>query len=983
MWVLKVNEIMRFESIILSRENSFEQFTVTWFEWLRFSESDESNSYSKQLNSMIHAQQPLPDTECEPDERRFSLLSSHPHGPSRKLGTAPAFFAPTLLLYHSSLSPENPSLLPDLIASSSASPSFQSGTFYKYDYILDLQVANVVRPSVPRTWLVTHATVETYLLWRNKAQPEEQLVHVQIKNVILQNNSKEILDKKEDTADQHIVEKDSNLMSPFLFHWSSGKVLGLYTTEDDNSHIMNLKRGLVSLFQFQPQPGFHLEEDVSGKCQVLYDVSENIFIKKKIFSSCIKRSFGYEADHKVFGVSWNSSSTASMSLNGATLQKAVCEENHNLSSNLGRFLGTHITSRQEMELVSSEHGPPEILGESVEEILGQLPNKYRKVQIQSQPVRPSTQTSLIEKYLADSKRKGTKLTVSKTSTVKHFHEVVKTFRQAKKRDILHGLQTASSDLLLFFVDAAVAAQSPSSVAALADFLDFTKKNQANLHEKFLYSAAFAPHPTPELLRLVLKKLKQKVSDPTVMETGIIITGAMIGKLCRMDLCEEKDVAMAKATLLEGLNNAEDEAEMKIYLLSLKNAQLPETIPVLLQYAEEHTGAVCSTALSVLQGFPPEVLSTEVVKDTMKSIFHQTHQAYDAKSRLIAAETLLSADCSMEDLKSVSEVLQLMDNESSTLLLSKLRKKLNLHHPLKKSGKIHSLDILQYNYWNLSHAGQSTVFSGLLTATEDISSIYNLDLLFTESGLLKRTVSDVMLFDHSHHLKTMQVSIEAQGLQSLMGDEEVEDEGEDASVGMSAVLFDVQLRPVVFFKGYMDLISKVFSSSGEPTNVVKGNVLLVDYLQWLPLQSGLQAMVQYQGGLGLEILADIDVSIWDQQAKTNINTKAGLVLEFNTEVSTSFFDVNRKVQLDAEGSFSFDSMMRVTSTPVLMCLELRHDDLPYREAYITRESFLETNATHTVRKGRKSIMWGRDFPFHHANSEMCRALKAEEDLFANL
>lgn len=73
----------------------------------------------------------------------------------------------------------------------------------------------------------------------------------------------------------------------------------------------------------------------------------------------------------------------------------------------------------------------------------------------------------------------------------------------------------------------------------------------------------------------------------------------------------QDVELAKATLLEGLNNAEDETEMKIYLLSLKNAQLEETIPVLLQYAAEHTGVVCSTALSALQGFPAEILSTEV------------------------------------------------------------------------------------------------------------------------------------------------------------------------------------------------------------------------------------------------------------------------------------------------------------------------------------------------------------------------------------
>lgn len=74
-----------------------------------------------------------------------------------------------------------------------------------------------------------------------------------------------------------------------------------------------------------------------------------------------------------------------------------------------------------------------------------------------------------------------------------------------------------------------------------------------------------------------------------------------------------------------------------------------------------------------------------------------------------------------------------------------------------------------------------------------------------------------------------VSIEAEGLESLMGEEETDNE-EDATIGMSAVLLGIQLRPVVFFSGYMDLVSKVFSGTGEPRNVVRGNILLVDYLQ---------------------------------------------------------------------------------------------------------------------------------------------------------
>ncbi len=81
------------------------------------------------------------------------------------------------------------------------------------------------------------------------------------------------------------------------------------------------------------------------------------------------------------------------------------------------------------------------------------------------------------------------------------------------------------------------------------------------------------------------------------------------------------------------------------------------------------------------------------------------------------------------------------------------------------------------------------------------------------------------------LAVFQVTIEAQGLESLIA--ATPDEGEEeleSFAGMSALLFDVQLRPVTFFKGYSDLMSKMFSMSGDPINVVKGLILLTDHSQ---------------------------------------------------------------------------------------------------------------------------------------------------------
>lgn len=44
-------------------------------------------------------------------------------------------------------------------------------------------------------------------------------------------------------------------------------------------------------------------------------------------------------------------------------------------------------------------------------------------------------------------------------------------------------------------------------------------------------------------------------------------------------------------------------------------------------------------------------------------------------------------------------------------------------------------------------------------------------------------------------------------------------------------------------------------------------------QVIPLQSGLQVAIKLQGGLGLDISANMDVSIWEQELKTSINTRS--------------------------------------------------------------------------------------------------------------
>ncbi|NXT72540.1 MTP protein, partial [Chaetops frenatus] len=508
--------------------------------------------------------------------------------------------------------------------------------------------------------------------------------------------------------------------------------------------------------------------------------------------------------------------------------------------------------------------------------------------------------------------------------------LVQMLRSAKKRDVLQLLRRAPGEARPFLVEAAVATQSVASLAALSDFLDFSKEPRSLL-EKFLYAAAFSPRPSGELLHLVLDKLGGKQLAPEIWETGILAVGSLVGKLCQQNLCGlQQAVERGVETILGGLRGAKEEPEVVIYLLALGNSMLPESIPALLEHAEHGPSAVTAAATSALQRFPAPHISSKV-KRVVRRIFHQKRRSYDKTCRLAAAEILLDNQPSPMDVINILLATSEMDTEMATFLLLKVQNSLRDHHHLaRKIMKDIMGDPRINNYNFFSKMGISSSFSGPLTVTQDLVSTFGLDLLFLEGGFLRKSVSDFSLLSHGQRLRAAQVTFEAQGMESMTGENLWDREEEpELRAGMSAAFFGVQLRPVVFFQGYTDLMAKVLLSSGEPTSVVKGNLLLMDHHQVIPLQSGLQVTVKLQGGLGLDIAADVDVSVWEQELKTSVGARGSLAMDFQAELDSPFLQATLRSQTEVETSIHFDTKLRFSSSPVLMCLQLREEQVPYR------------------------------------------------------
>lgn len=281
------------------------------------------------------------------------------------------------------------------------------------------------------------------------------------------------------------------------------------------------------------------------------------------------------------------------------------------------------------------------------------------------------------------------------------------------------------------------------------------------------------------------------------------------------------------------------------------------------------------------------------------------------------------------------------------------------------------DMISHNYDRFSKVGSSSAYSGFMAQSADVTSTYSLDILYSGSGILRRSNMNIYGSSKGAMLHGLQVAIEAQGLESLIA--ATPDEGEenlDSFAGMSALLFDVQLRPVTFFKGYSDLMSKMFSMTGEPMNVVKGLILLTDHSEVIQLQSGLKAGAEFQGGLAIDISGGMEISLWYRESKTSVNNRGALVVTGNVTVDMDFMRAGVEVSFETEASLDFITTVQFSEYPFLVCMQMDKTTFPFSE-YLTKYESLSSGKSFVSSKSKKQLVPGSEVPLHQENSNMCK------------
>nr|XP_056711135.1 microsomal triglyceride transfer protein large subunit [Euleptes europaea] len=880
-------------------------------------------------------------------------------------------------------------LFPCIISTYSASvkghntgPRINNDKLYKFVYSTEVLIDRVKGSPQESAGFRISSGVDVNLVWRNPNNDDDQLIKIAITDITTENVNERPAEKNifnEKNKDK-IIGKEflAAFKRPVILHWTRGKVNNFYSYANEPAVVQNVKKGLASLFQIQMNSGTVTEMDISGRCNVTYQARQNQITKIKALNTCKLELAGFTSHSQIQDFSKKSTSAAIYVLEDTFLKTVRAEEHHILKKNIWRQVDAKVISKQRLELKSTEAGPRMMAGKQVASIIKALDSNYVAISLVAEPVINECKScpSLSQHWNTISKKLEPE-NLPKADAVRGFLSFVQTLRKATKEEILQILRSESkSAVVLQLVDAIVSAQTSASLEAMLEYLDFKNNTSSLLLERFFYACGLASHPNELLLSSLINIYRGPIGNSEIRETNLIIIGALIRKLCDRGSCKLPAVVEGRKLILGGLSRTEKADEVKTYLLALKNALLPEAIPLLLKYAESGEGPVSNVAASALQRYDPAFITSEV-KKIMNRIYHQNRKVHEKSVRTTAAAIIFSSNPSYMEVKNLLLSIGELPPEMNKYMLSLVQDILHFEMPASKMIRRALKDMFIHNYDRFSTMGSSSAFSGYLMRGADVASTYSLAILYSGSGILRKSNMNVFLFNENTQLHALQVVIEAQGLESLIA--ATPDEGEEdleSFAGMSAILFDVQFRPVTFFRGYGDLMSKMFSVSSDPIHVVKGLILLMDHSQTIQLQSGLTCSTEFQGGLSIDISGSLEFSLWYRESKSTIKSRGSYVVVGNIVVDSSFVKAGMETSYEMEAMLYVITTVQFSQYPFLVCIKVDKTGIPLRQ-YITKYESLPSGKSYTSRKGNTRLLEGSQYPLHQENSNMCRKVFGDQ------
>lgn len=759
------------------------------------------------------------------------------------------------------------------------------------------------------------------------------------------------------TLDEH-QEVPKIIDKPFYVVVEDGKVTDILADRSRDAYLLNLRRSIASLLNFHYEDGPLPETDVSGECITFYSAKSSTKYEK-LKSDCSNWDLKVNYRSEVpLGVNMKPSLKIEYDLGqDGSLLKVRSHETHSMILHAKPDAGSRVESVVTFKHIS---GAPvtQLKFETLNDTISSLEH-FRSFELQAEVdgetseikgITLSGEVSAHKKDLAEEH-------IGKESTALLFIKLLPIARITKTNEFVKILK-ANKKLDSQIIDLLGATQTIDAHNAIFKVFDISDTKNADNIEKYLQALAVATHPDKAIVEDLFSRIvdivdvDNTIADPKILDS-LIQTTAALARQSSFDILESK----IREYFVKNLKTKCTTTECKTqFIRALQNLRDITTIPELIQLAAEGEVKVSVTALQALRSFLVNSFSNEDIK-VFETIFFQTKKKYDSSARTLALDIILDMKPSKEQLGQLLDYLASNDRqyEVKTYLLQKIKmisEKCPRFAALLKACLSERPAI--NNYHVIGQKGLTTALHRELTR----SPAFNESLLSIQEinqGILKRGSVELILGSRREQISTFKLGIVTNGLTSFVGDSgsnsatNIDDdvsEEEDSTVtaGMEISVQGVLLRPLVLFTGQTQLMGHVWSgTASEPTPVFLATTLVQDHEHYVMLSSGSTIFLQVLGARSIDLNGQVQISLWNRNANTQISQISGTAVVGKMVVGTSFaklentFSITTEPTIRVLASIDFYSDMK-------LCIQL---------------GTLENNLLH---QHNKSITLNNEYPY---------------------
>uniref|UniRef100_A0A336LXJ6 CSON003735 protein n=1 Tax=Culicoides sonorensis TaxID=179676 RepID=A0A336LXJ6_CULSO len=857
------------------------------------------------------------------------------------------------------------------------SESFKLGSEYTYSFTNEVNSSNLFNQSNPATYKL-EGNINVANIWRDGDQSVLQFRLISIK----------LLTKSQKTGE--FDEISSSILGnvspkPFYAVMNDGLVSSSYFEETEDESITNLKKAIVSFFQFKQKDGTEKETDVSGVCDVSYIVWDtNKFSKTKLHCRLGLLPQHQRLDTPLGVTVVPFSNTEYLKGLDGTIKRIDGQERHLVRVNAYPRVGTIVNSTFNFEL-NEAIGKSELLQcDSIEECVKLMKNVKESDLISK--VEKSCQDGKCYNLVQEVKRfkddlKNTE--IGNPASAKAFISLVQVGRSAKAETWHRILNSKTGkEIRPQLLDILAAVQSYDAFKEAIAALQLDDEDDFNDAERYLQGLSVGTRPDTKVIEELIK-IAQNNSYYTKLEDTLMQTiASMTHRHARLlgDDYQNGFVSEVTNFLTDALDACESDECKLMYLRALGNLKAPNTISKLFTFAQQGSYKISTQAVKALKQFPVSFWNTAEFRSKFEDIFYQITKKYDSSARTLALDILLDLKLNIHEMTRL--VNYLLSNDKAFEIKQYLLQKLQLN-AVQSDYYEHAMKLLvKYdkkinNYHVLGQKGMSTAIMRDFSRTPSFNGSL-LSVQEIKDGVLKRGNADIYVRTGDEKFSIFTLGLFGNGLSSFMGGSDETDPDEDTTVtaGMELYLQGTAMRPLVFFSGQGELMGHVWSgTASEPTPAYQAISTLQDHEEIIRLQNGAHLEISALGAVSIDLNGQISISLWNRNAETKVAQNTGFATSIKSEVISSYIQTKVEELIEERPCLNLDSSIDFSGT-VALCLQLHQPNTTLKSTVTKSLNVPKSSKNPFVSQATTTYKYKRSGFTHflnNKNNEMCNKL----------